>query len=428
MFSSGILLVIAGPSGAGKTTLAHKLVNSEENVCFSVSSTTRKPRGEEVHGRDYLFVSQSEFIERARGSFFLEWAEVHGNCYGTDGEWVREQLSQGNSVVLDIDVQGAVQVKQSVPSAVLVFVLPGSRDILLNRLSGRNTDSAETVARRMEAATGEVSSMGSFDYFIRNDELSSSEEALKSIFKAEKIKLVNSGWPESAMEFSPGSFSGLSFWKGKKVVVSSGPTREMIDEVRFISNRSSGLMGVSLAGAFFSAGAQVTLVSGPAQEMNPPGAVELVRVESAADMQKALLQRTEGTDLLVMAAAVADYTSAERSEGKIKRLDNSLHIDLVPTEDILVSLQGRCRILAFALEYGSDAEEKAAAKLKRKGSDALFLNRGDIAGQGMETADNAGSLFFRESREKIDIPRGSKKFVAFSIASELGRKFTDEEC
>ncbi len=427
MFSSGILMVIAGPSGAGKTTLAHNLVNGFPGIQFSVSTTTRSPRGDEVHGRDYFFVSHEEFRERIRGSFFLEWAEVHGNCYGTDGVWVREQLSRGNSVVLDIDVQGAVQIKKAVPSAVLVFVLPGSRSILLNRLNGRNTDSADTVSRRMKAAAGEVACMGSFDYFIQNDELGSAQEALNAVFQAESMKLTNTGWPQAAVEYSQNSFKGLSFWKGKKVVVSSGPTREMLDDVRFVSNRSSGLMGVSLAGAFFSAGAQVTLVSGPAQVMDPPGAVELVRVESASDMQKTLQERTVEADLLVMAAAVADYAPAERNPGKMKRSVDSLTLNLRPTDDILVSLQGSCPILAFALEYGNSAEERASSKLKKKGADAIFLNRGDIPGQGMESTDNAGNILFRDGSEKAVVPAGSKKFVAFSIAAALGRKFMNDK-
>jgi guanylate kinase len=423
MFNSGILMVIAGPSGAGKTTLAHHLVNAFPNTAFSVSTTTRAPRGAEVHGSDYFFVDHHTFMEKIRNSFFLEWAEVHGNHYGTDGEWVRSQLAGGNSVVLDIDVQGAVQVKKAVPSAVLVFVLPARRDTLLQRLRGRSTDSEETVLKRMDAASMEVASMGSFDYFIPNDDLAVSRDSIETIFRAEGLRMKNTGWPQPAMEYHRDFFQGLSYWRGKRVVVSSGPTREMIDDVRFVSNRSSGLMGVSLAEAFLAAGAMVTLVSGPAGVANPPGPVKLVSVGSAAEMGEALSSSLQGADLLVMAAAVSDFRPAEAFPGKISRGRDPLSLELIPTPDILASLTPDCPVVAFALEYGTGAVSSARMKMNRKGADAVFLNRGDVPGRGMESPDNAGELIFRDSSAQVSIPPGSKKFVAFGIAAALGRVF-----
>ncbi|PIE53014.1 guanylate kinase [Candidatus Fermentibacteria bacterium] len=423
MFSSGTLVVIAGPSGAGKTTLARHLVKAFERITFSVSATTRAPRGEEVDGEDYFFISHEEFSQKVEDSFFLEWAEVHGNRYGTPGRWVREKLASGYSVVLDIDVQGAVQVKKSVPSAVLVFVLPKSRDVLLNRLKGRNTDSEKTIEGRMEAADREVSRLGAFDYFVENRGLEQAQHDIETIFTAERMKLSGMGWPDAAVEFVPEKFRGLESWKGKKIVVSSGPTREMIDDVRFISNRSSGLMGVSLAEAFLAAGAEVTLVSGPAAVMNPPGAVELVRVQSAVDMKRVLQERCRQADLLVMAAAVSDYAPEARLAGKLKRSEGKMSIALKSTEDVLAGMKGNFRILAFALEYGNEAEERAAAKMERKGADAVFLNRGDLPGQGMESSDNAGSVLFPDG-SAISVPMGSKRFVAFCIAAALGRRFS----
>ena len=423
MSSSGILIVIAGPSGAGKTTLAHHLVNSFENTVFSVSTTTRKPRGEEIHGKDYDFVSDDEFQRRINGNFFLEWARVHDHYYGTDGNWVRKALTGGKSVILDIDVQGAVQVKSAVPSAVLIFVLPRSRAALLERLRGRSTDSEETVTRRMKAAAGEVASLGSFGYFILNDELERAQVALESIFKAERMKIRNLGWPLPAREYDPDFFHGLSHWKGKRIVVSSGPTREMIDQVRFVSNRSSGLMGVCLSEAFLEAGADVTLVTGPAKVTDPPGPVRLVRVTSAEQMLQALSDETPGADLLVMAAAVADFKPVEILDGKLRRSSVPMDIHLHSTPDLLSSLNPDCPILAFALEYGDDSSMSAVSKMNRKGAYAIFMNRGDVSGQGMESADNSGVLFFSSGSEPVSIARGSKKHTALGIAAALGREF-----
>ncbi|RKZ04082.1 guanylate kinase [Candidatus Fermentibacteria bacterium] len=425
MFSSGILVVIAGPSGAGKTTLAHFLVNRFQDTEFSVSTTTRSPRGTEVDGKDYFFVDNDEFTRRVGNSFFLEWAEVHGNRYGTESSWVRRQLSQGKNVVLDIDVQGAVQVKQAMPSAVLIFVLPAGMDVLRSRLEHRNTDSGKTVEKRMEAAAGEVSFMGAFDYFICNDALEKSQSEVESIFTAEKSKLQNIGWPEQALEYHPGYIEGLSFWQGKRVVVSSGPTREMIDDVRFVSNRSSGLMGVSLAEAFLAAGADVVLVSGPAFHVDPPGSVRLVQVTDAEEMLTALKTEVSSADLLVMAAAVADFKPASRSSGKLKRGKGNISLTLEPTPDLTGSVSALCPVLSFALEYGDGAESRALAKMKKKGAVAIFLNRGDRPGVGMETDGNAGTVFFASGRERVEIPYGSKKFAAFGIAAAAGREMKE---
>ncbi len=422
MYSSGMLFVLAGPSGAGKTTLAHHLVAGNDGTDFSVSTTTRLPRGEEIHGKDYFFVDDNEFNLRIRNSYFLEWAHVHGNRYGTEGSWVRNQLALGKNVVLDIDVQGAVQIKESMPSAVLIFVLPASSRVLLNRLEHRNTDSGKTVEKRMEAAAGEVSFMGIFDYFVCNDELEKAKSEIEAIFLAEKMKLQTIGWPLQALDYHGNYMKGISYWKGKRVVVSSGPTREMIDEVRFISNRSSGLMGVSLTEAFLYAGAEVVLVSGPAFHMDPPGPVRLVKVGSASDMLDALEKETQNADLLVMAAAVADFTPSNSFTGKLKRTDGNLTIALESTPDITLSLSCSCPVLSFALEYGETSLERARNKMMKKDAYAIFLNRGDKPGTGMETACNSGTLLFAGDAEDIDIKHGSKKFVAFGIAAALGRE------
>lgn len=420
MSSRGLLVVIAGPSGAGKTTLAGHLVGTFPEAVFSVSCTTRPPRGKERDGVDYRFISGDEFSALVESNHFLEWAEVHGNRYGTSGDWVRSTLSAGGSVVLDIDVQGALQVKAAVPAAILVFVLPPDPAELCRRLSGRGTDSGETVARRLAAAAREVSLLGAFDYFIVNDSLESSRARMESIYRTERMRMAAQSWPPQAASYHEGVFSGLSAWKGKKVVVCSGPTREGMDDVRFISNRSSGLMGLSMVNAFLDAGAFVTMISGPCRHDAPPGSVPLIRAETAQEMLAALHEEVTGADLLVMAAAVGDYRPKVFTPGKLRR-GGGLVLELEPTPDLLVSLNAPCPVLSFSLEYGPGYRERALDKMRKKGSFAVFVNRGDIPGQGMESGTNCGELIFSDG-SSADVPPGSKRFVATAIAGLLGER------
>lgn len=420
MSSRGLLVVIAGPSGAGKTTLARHLVTTFPEAVFSVSCTTRPPRGSELDGVDYRFVSDSEFSALAESDHFLEWAEVHGNRYGTSGEWVRGTLQAGCSVILDIDVQGALQVKRAVPAAVLVFVLPPDRAELGRRLSGRGTDSVETVLKRMAAAEREIAFLGAFDYFMVNDELNASLFGIESVYRAERMRLSAQSWPPEAACCSTGIPAGLSAWKGKRVVVCSGPTREGMDDVRFISNRSSGLMGLSMVNAFLDAGAHVTMISGPCRYDAPPGSVPLTRVETAREMLDALREGVVGADLLVMAAAVGDYRPAAFSPGKLQRGEGFM-LELEPTPDLLESLHAPCPVLSFSLEYGNGCRERALEKMVRKGASAVFVNRGDIPGQGMESQTNSGELIFSDGTS-AGVPAGSKRFVALAIAGLLGER------
>jgi len=418
MSSRGLLVVIAGPSGAGKTTLARHLIETFPEAVFSVSCTTRPPRGSERDGVDYRFISDDEFSGLVASNHFLEWAEVHGNRYGTSGKWVRNTLSAGDSVVLDIDVQGALQVKAAVPAAILVFVLPPDPAELGRRLSGRGTDSAETVAKRLAAASREVTLLGAFDYFMVNDSPESSRLRIESMYRAERMRLAASSWPSEAVPYNPCAQSGLSAWKGRKVIVCSGPTREGIDDVRFISNRSSGLMGLSMVDAFLDAGAFVTMISGPCRYDAPPGSVSLIRVETALEMLAALREALHGADLLVMAAAVGDYRPRCFTPGKLRRGDGLL-LELEPTPDLLETLDAPCPVLSFSLEYGPESCERALEKMRRKGSFAVFVNRGDIPGQGMESVTNCGELIFADG-SSADVPPGSKRFVALAIAGLLG--------
>ena len=184
----GLLIVISAPSGTGKTTLCHKLLEEFPNVEFSVSYTTRKPRPGEVNGKDYWFVSREEFMKMVEEGDFLEWAEVYGNLYGTSRSQVLKALNQGKDVLLDIDTQGALQVKRNFPDAVLIFILPPSLKELERRLRKRGTDDEETIERRLRVAREEIKRARYYDYLIVNDELEVAYSRLKSIISAEKSK------------------------------------------------------------------------------------------------------------------------------------------------------------------------------------------------------------------------------------------------
>ncbi len=424
----GILVVIAGPSGAGKTTLAHHLVKTFPDARFSVSTTTRSLRGEEVHGEDYFFVEDAEFEQRLADGYFVEWAEVHGERYGTSAEWVRRTLAGGKSVILDIDVQGAIQVKRVFPGSILVFVLPPSPSVLMKRLVSRNTDSPGIVRNRLHAAEEEISWIGSFDYYILNDCLSNSLNRIEAIFMAESSRLKNLPLPPQVRAYGPERFHGLDQWKGSKVIVTSGPTREFVDEVRFISNRSSGLMGTGMAEAFRDGGADVVFITGPCCHSDP-SSVRTIRVTSATEMLNAVRREISGAELLVMTAAVSDLRPASRRDGKMER-GGGITLDMESTPDILASLQDdlameRCRVLAFALEYGGEALSRASAKMRRKGASMLFMNRGDQIGSGMETHGNSGFILF-DNGSSIEVPQGSKRIVAALIAAAAGRYLQED--
>jgi guanylate kinase len=181
----GKLLILSAASGTGKTSLAHALIESEPDVVFSVSHTTRAPRPGEVQGRHYYFVSPEEFEAMAAGGAFLEHAQVFGNRYGTSREAIDRQRAQGQSVILDIDWQGARAVKRQVPEAISVFILPPSREALLERLTKRGQDDAEVIARRMSAAVDEMSHCREFDYLVVNDDFEAALADIKAIVRGE---------------------------------------------------------------------------------------------------------------------------------------------------------------------------------------------------------------------------------------------------
>jgi guanylate kinase len=198
--NKGILLTISAPSGTGKSTLINMLTREYPEFGFSVSYTTRSPRPGEVHEKDYFFVDQSEFLALRDKGFFAEWAEVHGNHYGTPGQKILSALNSGQSLIFDIDVQGAAQLKKNLNTGLYVFIFPPSMKALELRLIRRGTDDPHTIRRRINNAGLEISRSGIFDYWVVNDSLNHAFEDLKSIVRAEKLKAChNPGLPDKIM-------------------------------------------------------------------------------------------------------------------------------------------------------------------------------------------------------------------------------------
>ena len=184
----GILFIISAPSGAGKTTLCKQLMASLPGIWHSVSYTTRKPRVGEEGGREYFFIEEPVFQEMVRRQEFLEYAHVYGQWYGTPRKALMDKMEQGVDVLLEIDVQGALQIKKQFADAVFIFILPPSLDSLRVRLQGRASDSPEEIHRRLEKVKEEVRSFQEYYYIVRNDDLEQSLRELQSIFVAERLK------------------------------------------------------------------------------------------------------------------------------------------------------------------------------------------------------------------------------------------------
>lgn len=199
--STGTLYVFSAPSGAGKTTLVKALLEQTIDIGVSVSHTTRAPRDGELDGKDYNFVSQDTFKSLIDQSAFLEHAQVFDNFYGTSQIWVEQELAAGRDVILEIDWQGAQQIRQQMPHMVSVFILPPSREELLKRLTGRGTDSQEIIDRRMQDAVSEMSHYGEFNYLIINDDFDTALQELRSIVIARRQRTaVQSQKQQSLLE------------------------------------------------------------------------------------------------------------------------------------------------------------------------------------------------------------------------------------
>jgi guanylate kinase len=184
----GNLFVVAAPSGAGKSSLVKALMELDSRVVPSVSHTTRPPRGQELHGREYYFVSKETFDQMVIQGAFLEWAMVHGNRYGTSKMAIEQRMAQGADVVLEIDFQGAIQVKRIFPNAVLVFILPPSWAELRSRLERRAEDSAEVIELRLQNAATEMGHASEFDFVIINELFERALFDLKAIVHAQRLK------------------------------------------------------------------------------------------------------------------------------------------------------------------------------------------------------------------------------------------------
>ncbi len=187
---SGILFIISSPSGGGKGTLIKEILNTTEDIGYSVSYTTRKMREGEFHGRDYFFVSVEQFKDLIEKGEFLEFAEVHGNFYGTSIRQIRQETERGRDIILEIDTQGADSVKENLPEAVGIFIMPPNFEVLKNRLINRQTESAEDLMIRLRNSKSEVNHYKSFEYVVINDDKTAAASELRAIITAERLKQV----------------------------------------------------------------------------------------------------------------------------------------------------------------------------------------------------------------------------------------------
>ena len=182
------VFIISAPSGSGKSTLVHRLLSTVDNILFSISYTTRAPRGAEVHGHDYFFISREQFELRLAKNEFLEWATVFGNYYGTHQDNFDRAVAESKDLLLDIDVKGARQLKERLPGAISVFILPPSRQILEERLRARSEDAEAVIQRRLREAAEEIRNYDQYDYVLVNKDVDESAETLRSIVFAERSR------------------------------------------------------------------------------------------------------------------------------------------------------------------------------------------------------------------------------------------------
>lgn len=186
----GLLLVVSGPSGAGKGTICKAILDQNDQIKLSVSATTRKPRNGEVHGVNYFFIEKEEFTSMIEKGEFLEYAQIYDNFYGTPKAAIIETLEKGQDVILEIEMQGARQVKEVYPEGTFIFVLPPSLKELKNRIVGRGTESAEEIEKRFSCAFEEIKQIDDYDYFIVNEDVEKSVRELEAIISSEKNKVT----------------------------------------------------------------------------------------------------------------------------------------------------------------------------------------------------------------------------------------------
>lgn len=187
--NKGLLIVVSGPSGAGKDTICQKLIKENSNIWMSVSMTTRKPRPLEKDGVDYFFVSSEEFENKINDNTFLEYASYNDNYYGTPKDKVEEKLNEGKDVILVIDINGAINIKKIIPSALFIFIMPPDMETLKNRLIGRKSESKDKVVQRFITAYNEVNNYKKYNYVVVNDKVEDAVNKVKSIIQSEKCRV-----------------------------------------------------------------------------------------------------------------------------------------------------------------------------------------------------------------------------------------------
>lgn len=182
------VFIISAPSGSGKSTLVQRLLKTVPNLSFSISYTTRPPRASEIPGEDYIFISRKDFLERLERGEFLEHAEVFGNYYGTNREAFESATREGKDLVLDIDIQGARQLRTAIPQAITIFVLPPSKQVMEQRLRSRSQDSEEVIQRRLQGAATEVKNYTHYDFVLINRDIDEASARLVNIVEAERLR------------------------------------------------------------------------------------------------------------------------------------------------------------------------------------------------------------------------------------------------
>lgn len=185
----GLLIVISGPSGVGKGTICDELIKKFQDIVYSVSATTRKPRSGEKQGEDYFFCSQDEFLRLLQDDMLLEWAKVYDNYYGTPKIYVDNVLSQGKDCILEIDIQGALQIKQKMPEGIFIFIAPPSKEELVRRITYRGTETPEEISKRMGQVEREMNHADDYDYIVVNDSVQNAVQSIRAIIVAERLRV-----------------------------------------------------------------------------------------------------------------------------------------------------------------------------------------------------------------------------------------------
>lgn len=189
--NKGIIIMLSGPSGVGKGTVVNELLKDKDEFALSISATTRSPREGEIDGVNYFFLSKEKFLDRVNSDSMLEYAQYCENFYGTPKAYVEDTINSGKNIILEIDVQGALQVKKNRPEAVSIFIMPPSAGLLEKRLRGRGTEKEEVIQQRLAVAVGEIKQAEQYDYIVINDDLDECVNDIKTIINAEKMKTYN---------------------------------------------------------------------------------------------------------------------------------------------------------------------------------------------------------------------------------------------